>query len=173
MNRHMVSCLVLFGLPAAWYGGIGHRRFAAIEGSQATLAAAYARAEQASLEAAGIADLGVAEERLHYWTDQLQPHLQRKDGQPELLLAAQNTLKRHGLQIEQVENLPGESGIGRPNARIQATVSGSMGQLFAALVELENTTPPTRVTNFTWQRQSASATFRSQLTMVQIWQEAP
>jgi hypothetical protein len=173
MNRHLVSGLVLFGITAAYYAAFGHRRFAAIARHQESLATAYARAERVSAEVAGIADLELAAAELLRCAEQLRPAVQRDPAQPMLLLAAQNTLKQGGLLIERVENLTAEAGIGLPNARIRATVSGSMLQLFHTLIELENAFPPTRVTDLTWQRQSAGANFRAELTLVQVWQETP
>ncbi|MCU0867046.1 MAG: hypothetical protein MUC36_24955 [Planctomycetes bacterium] len=173
MNAHLVSGLVLFGLTAAWYAAIGQRRFAAIDGHQAALAAAYERAERVSAEAAGMPDLERAAEELQRWADELRPHLHRDPAQPDLLLATQHTLKLGGLQIERLENLAPDAGIGRPNARIRATVSGPLTELFAALVAIENMTPPTRISELSWQRQGAGGSFRCELTVVQVWQEMP
>lgn len=173
MNPHLVSGLVLFGLAAGWYAAIGQRRFAAIDAHQAAMAAAYERAERIGTEAAGMPELERAADELQRWARALHPHLHRDPSQPDLLLATQHTLKLGGLQIERLENLPSDASLGRPNARIRATVSGPLAPLFAALIAIENTTPPTRISELAWQRQGTSAAFRCELTVVQVWQELP
>lgn len=173
MNHHLATGALLVGLAAAWYAGFGHRRFAAIAAHQAAIATAYQRAERVAAEAAVASDLEHTAAQLQDWSAQLLPRLRLDPQQPGLLLRAQNLLKANGLQIERVDNLPAEASLGRPNARIHARVTGTDAQLFRAIIELENASPPTRITELSWQRHGAGSGVRGELTVVQTWQEAP
>ncbi len=171
MNANVVTSALLLGLVLAWYAGFGHRRLAAIAGHNAELAAAYSKADQIEAETTHAPVLQRCADELDAWTQDLTPRLQRSPKQPELLFAVQTQLQASGLHLDRIDNLAADQALGLPNARVRVMVTGTTQQLFRAIADLENSEPPTRVTEIATQRSPDGVRLLGDMTVVRIWQE--
>ncbi|MFY9344939.1 MAG: hypothetical protein WAT39_20770 [Planctomycetota bacterium] len=170
MNHATCSFLVLAGLAGAWYAVCGRGHFAAIAERRAAMADAYARFERAELAADEIGLLEQADAELEAWREELAIGGTGEAPAP-LLLAAANDVKACGLAVEGVEAMPADQGLG-PNQRVRLAVSGTFANLFRALVAIENSTLPTRVTELNVHAAADSDKVRSELVVVRRWLEA-
>jgi hypothetical protein len=171
MNRTTATFLVFCGMLAAYYALIGRRHLAEIAAGNAELAAAYARYDAAEQEAATELLLQADAERLHELQTELLPPLAADGGGAPLLLASE-ALARDGLRVERTEAMAPDPTLQRPNARIKVAVSGPFAHFFAALQNLENSLPPTRVTELTLVASSAAGEVRGEMVVVRTWSEA-
>jgi hypothetical protein len=81
-------------------------------------------------------------------------------------------LARDGLRVDRTEAMAPDPTLKRPNARIKVTIAGPFARLFAALQNLENSLPPTRVTELTLVASSAAGEVRGEMVVVRTWSEA-
>lgn len=172
MNRTTATFVVFVGMLAAYHALIGRRHLAEIAAGNAELADAYARYDAADQEAATELQLQASAERLHELQRQLLPPLATAaDGSAPLLLASE-ALARDGLRVERTEAMPPDPSLTRPNARIKLAVAGPFARFFAALQNLENSLPPTRVTELTLVAGAAVGEVRGEMVVVRTWSEA-
>ena len=172
MNRTTATFVVFVGMLAAYHALIGRRHLAEIAAGNAELAAAYARYDAAEEEAATELRLQADADRLHALQQRLLPPLAASaDGSAPLLLASEG-LVRDGLRVERTEAMPPDPSLPRPNARIKLAVSGPFAQFFAALQNLENSLPPTRVTELTLVAGPGPGEVRGEMVVVRTWSEA-
>lgn len=171
MNRTTATFLVFVGMLAAYHVLIGRRHLAEIAAGNAELAAAYVRYDAAEEEAATELRLQADADRLHQLHAQLLPPLAGgADGGAPLLLASE-ALARDGLRVERTEAMAPDPTLQRPNARIKVAVSGPFARFFAALQNLENSLPPTRVTELTLVAGAAAGEVRGEMVVVRTWSE--
>lgn len=171
MNRTTATLGVFVGMLAAYYGLIGRRHLAEIAAGNADIAAAYARYDAADQEAATELSLQASAERLHELHRSLLPPLAASaDGAPTLLLASE-ALARDGLRVERTEAMPPDPALQRPNARMRLAVAGPFAQFFGALQNLENSLPPTRVTELTLVAGPGPGEVRGEMVVVRTWSE--
>lgn len=172
MKRTTATFLVFVGMLAAYHALIGRRHLAEIAAGNAELAAAYARYDAAEEEAATELLLQADADRLHELQAQLLPPLAAgADGGAPLLLASE-ALARDGLRVERTEAMPPDPSLQRPNARIKLAVAGPFAQFFAALQNLENSLPPTRVTELTLVAGATAGEVRGEMVVVRTWSDA-
>lgn len=171
MSRTATTFAVLTGMLLAYYALVGRRHLAEIAAGNAELAAAYARYEAADQEAATETALHAEAEHLAQLQASLMPQLAAAGANGPQLLLASEALARDGLRVERTEALPPDPSLSRPNARIKVAVAGPFERFFTALRNLENTLPPTRVTELTLVAGPGAGEVRGELVVVRTYCE--
>ncbi|MFN7590010.1 MAG: hypothetical protein ACK5UQ_16130, partial [Planctomycetota bacterium] len=165
MSRTTATFLLFVGMLAAYHALVGRRHLAEIAAANAELAAAYARYDAAEGEAATELLLQADADRLHELHAQLLPPLAGDASGGAPLLLASDALARDGLRVDRTEAMAPDPTLKRPNARIKVTIAGPFARLFAALQNLENSLPPTRVTELTLVASSAAGEVRGEMVV--------
>lgn len=173
MNRTAITFAGFAAMLAAWYGLVGRRHLLEIAACNADIAAAYERHAAAEHEVERELALHSDAERLLELREQLRPQLsEATDGTPPLV-AASETLAAAGLRVDRAEAMSPDPALGRPNARMRLSVAGPFPTFFQGLLALENSLPPTRVTELVLVAGAKPGEVRGELLVVRTWSEAP
>lgn len=164
MNHTTGTFLVLTGLVGVWFAVFGRGHLAAIAAHRATMNAAYDRYERVELETAQATLLERADAELSRWRDELDGQLTAA-GKPPLLLATTSALKADRLTVERAEAINADPGLG-PNQRVRVAITGTFADLFRAVTNVENSLPPTRVTELTVQAGTDGTSVRGEMIVV-------
>lgn len=166
MNRRLLATLTLAGICAGYYAVIGRHHFGRIAACNLELDAAYLQYEHATEEAARSASLQATVDELEDWQDDLRARLAFDPVADPSLLAVTTALQRAGLTIVHAETLAGDTRLRLPHERVRATVTARFGDLFAALRQLENSAPPTRIVELAARPDADPTRVRAELTIV-------
>jgi hypothetical protein len=164
MNPTTGTFLVLTGLVGAYFVVFGRAHLSAIAGHRAAMTAAYDRFERVELETAQATLLERADAELDRWRDDLDAQLGAA-GAPPLLLATTSALKADRLTVERAEAVNPDPSLGR-NQRVRVAVTGTFADLFRAVTNIENSLPPTRITELTVQAATDGTSVRGDLLVV-------
>ncbi|MBL9079443.1 MAG: hypothetical protein JNL08_18215 [Planctomycetes bacterium] len=163
MNRRLLAALTLAAIPATYYATLGRHHHARIAASHAELDAAYAEYDAATEEAARAASLQRDVDELQRWHDQLRARLRFDPVADPAVLAIRPLLQQAGLAVLQAETIGDNGRWSMPHERVRVVVTGRFGDLFAAVQQLENATPPTRVTSLNVRANADQTTVRAEL----------
>ena len=166
MNRLVLTIVTLGGIAAAYYATVGRHHQAQIEACNREIDAAYEAFELANAEALQTKALQTAVDALELWQADLHTQLRFDPVGNPPLLAIKAMLEQAGLVVDQAETLAGNQNLARPHQRLRIVVSGPFGNLFTALRRLENSTPPTRVTELSVRPAGDQIQIRAEFTVV-------
>ncbi|MBL8737707.1 MAG: hypothetical protein JNL12_14845 [Planctomycetes bacterium] len=173
MNRTATTFASFAAMLATWYGLVGRHHLLEIAAGNADIAAAYERHAAAEREVEHELALHSDAERLLQLREQLQPQLSEASDGTQAMVATSETLATAGLRVDSTQAMPPDTALGRPNARMRLSVVGSFASFFQGLLALENTLPPTRVTELVLVAGSKPGEVRGELLVVRTWSEAP
>lgn len=166
MNRNLLATITLAGIAVGYYATFGRHRFAAIAECHRNLDAAYAECGSATEEASHASVLKETVEELARWREELRGRLRLDPLRDPSLLAITTKLQRAGLAVDQAETLAEDSRTTLAHQRVRAIATCRFADLFAAVAELENDTPPTRVTDLSIRPTSDPRRIRAEMTIV-------
>lgn len=166
MNRAVLTIVTLGGIAAAYFATVGRHHQAQIAAYNREIDDAYETFERANAEAAQTKTLLATVDTLELWQRELHTRLHFDPVANPPLLATKTVLEHAGLVVEQAETLSPDQALLRPHQRLRIVVSGPFGKLFAALRQLENSTPPTRVTELAVRPTADQVQVRAEFTVV-------
>jgi hypothetical protein len=166
MRRGLLTMVTLGGLAGAYYGTIGRHHHNEIARLNREIDAAYEAFERANAESAQTAALQQTVDHLEDWRITLRRRVQFDAAGSPALLAVRTALEQAGLTVEQAETLPVEPALKLPHQRMRVAVSGTFGNVFVAVQGIENSTPPTRVTDLLVRNAAAPGRVRAELVIV-------
>lgn len=172
MNRAAATFTTLAGIAAAYYLVLGRAHFADIAACNREVSEAYARFEAAEQETARELLLQRGAAQVEQWRQQLLPMLTLPAAGPPPLVAASEALAADGLRVERAESLTADPALGHANARLRLAVAGPFPAFFTALRNLENSMPPTRVTELVLVATAIPGEVRGEMIVVRTWSEA-
>ncbi|MBL8728005.1 MAG: hypothetical protein JNM25_06215 [Planctomycetes bacterium] len=147
MNRIVLSIVTLSGISVAYYATVGRHHQAQIAACNREIDAAYDAFDRANSEAAQTQSLQDTVATLELWQTELGAQLRFDPVASPPLLLIKALLEQAGLTIEQAETLSPNPALTLAHQRLRIVATGPFGNLFAGLQRLENSAPPTRVTD--------------------------
>ena len=147
MNADRIYLVLLVALPCLYFITFGRTHMLTIDELRAQLAQPGATAQPAwELTGARLEELTRQRDQLEGLAQRLAHRLDAPDSGTPLILDASNLLRAHRLEVETMGNLPAIEHPFHRSARVALAVRGSFPDLFRFVVEIENATPPSRVT---------------------------
>jgi hypothetical protein len=148
MNRIVLSIVTLGGIAGAYYATVGRHHQSQIAAYNREIDAAYEAFEHANAEVAQTQALQDTVDTLELWQGDLRSQLRFDAVASPPLLLIKALLEKSGLTIEQAETLAPNAALLWSHQRLRIVATGTFANLFAALQQLENSAPPTRVSEF-------------------------
>lgn len=166
MNRTLLTIVTLGGIAGAYYATVGRHHQLQIATYNREIDAAYEAFERANGEATQTQALQDTVDTLRLWQADLRSQLRFDPVANPPLLQIKAMLEESGLTIEQAETLAPQTALALPHQRLRIAARGPFPSLFAGLQHLENSVPPTRVSELVVRPGSDQAQVRAEFVVV-------
>lgn len=166
MNRIVLTIVTLGGIAAAYYATVGRHHQSQIAAYNREIDVAYEAFERAANEATQTQALQDTVDTLRLWQADLRSQLVFDPVANPPLLLIKAMLEESGLTIEQAETLAANAAMSLPHQRLRIAARGTFPSLFAGLQQLENSAPPTRVSELVVRPSSDQVEVRAEFVVV-------